>query len=265
MPTIKLPYVRVPADEEKYGKGFSLNSLSEEQFDSFNYKILGLGDPSIDGEYIQSLAAFFDLEGFTDFCNQIGSHLVIPEFLNRYFQWLFSTLKTQFREGKSEGKVRIFGSLPFFAKFLGDGILFLWNTRYSGGFSGICNIVGNLMAIKDAYMTDFLEDIQTHVAKPPKMLRCGIARGQIISIGDGSDYVGSSINVASRLQKLSSLSFALSRRGFDLSKNITHPIRKLLILKKVDLRGLGNEELIYIESTEFDKLTPVEKETFIDP
>jgi class 3 adenylate cyclase len=265
MPSIDLQYERVPADVTVYGKGFTLNSLSKDQFASFNQSILGLGDSLTEGEYIQSLAAFFDLEGFTDFCNQIDSHLVIPEFLDRYFHWLFDTLKEKFKEGEEADRVRIFGSLPFFAKFLGDGILFLWDTRFCGGFSGICNIAFKLTRLTKAYQSDFLVDIQKHVVKPPIKLRCGISRGQIISIGKGSDYVGSCINVASRLQKLGNLSFALSRRGFDMSKNNDHPLNKRLILKKVNIRGLGNDELVYILIDEFDTLPLPEKDLFLAP
>ena len=262
MGRLHLPYKLVPADESKYGKGFSLNSLTQNEFQQFNESILGLGDLSLRGNYTHALAAFLDLEGFTDFANQVDSHLVIPEFLNRYLPWLFAKTAEFFTEGKSEDRVRIWGSLPFYAKFLGDGVMFLWDTEYSGGESSIRNIVRKLLSLTRAYKKDFLKTIGTHVSKPPSRLRCGIARGQVVSVGSGDDFVGSCLNLASRLQKLSTLSFAVSRRGIDL-----RPESKLecFVLKKVELRGIGEHELVYVLESEFARLPEDEKMLFREP
>ncbi|HJR09308.1 MAG TPA: hypothetical protein VJ842_18760 [Pyrinomonadaceae bacterium] len=264
MPSINLQYKRVPADEAKYGKGFSLNSVTKSDYKTFNSSVLGLGDVSKDGKYIQALAAFYDLEGFTSFSNQVDSHLVIPEFLKRFIEWLFTTLAEVFKEGESEDRVRVVGSLPFFSKFLGDGILFLWDTDYSGNQNGIKNIILRLHRITALYTQKFLPEVRKHVSKPPHKLRCGIARGQVISIGDGNDYVGSCINIAARLQKLSHLTFAVSRRGFDLSGE-EQKFLKSLILKKVELRGIGSEELVYIKEDEYQGLRTSERKFFKEP
>ncbi|MDQ1591493.1 MAG: hypothetical protein QOG71_2120 [Pyrinomonadaceae bacterium] len=258
-------YKDVDADEAKYGKGFGFNSLSKAEFASFNPSILGLGDISKEGKYVQALAAFYDLEGFTSFSNQVDSHLVIPEFLTRYIDWLFRVLAEKFKEDETEDRITIWGSLPFYAKFLGDGILFLWDTEYSRSASGIREIVKFLHEISKEYRSDFLKDIRKHVSKPPNKLRCGVARGQIISIGDGNDYVGSCINIASRLQKLSQLSFAISRRGFDLSQIPEVKYWQRFILKKVELRGIGDEELVYVDQQEFENLPATQRRAFKDP
>ena len=259
MPRIDFTYKRVPADPKKYGCGFSLNTLTKKEFESFNASVLGLGDISKEGNYVQALSAFFDLEGFTSFCNQVDSHLVIPEFLTMYIDWLFQCLANLFKEGEDDNLVRIWGGLPFFAKFLGDGILFLWDTKYIGGQSGISNIIRHLHNITQQYPSDFLPKVRKHVTKPPARLRCGIARGQIISVGDENDYVGSCINIASRLQKLSSLSFAVSRRGVNLSK------WKTLVLRQVSLKSIGDEELVYVPKKEIEALDEPTKSFFVEP
>lgn len=264
MARINLHYTRVPADEVKYGKGYTLNSLTKDEFDSFNDSILGLGDISARGTYIQALAAFFDLEGFTLFANQVDSHLVIPEFLKRYLDWLCKTIADRFKEGETGNRVTVWGSLPFFAKFLGDGILFIWDTDYSGGDSGIRNIVKFLFNITEHYSNNFIPEIRRHVSNPPPRLRCGIARGQVVSIGNGEDYVGSCLNIASRLQKLGELSFAVSRRGFDLSK-INSKFWDRFVLKQVELRGIGSNELVYVVKSEFDVLPARERKQFKEP
>jgi hypothetical protein len=127
MPTLKRSYVRVPADKAKYGGG-TFNSLSKSQFNEFATSALGLGNVSQQGKYIQALVAIYDIENFTAFSNQIDSHLVLPEFLKRYLEWFFDTLRMSFVEGESEDRVTIWGSLPFFVKFLGDGLLLIWDT-----------------------------------------------------------------------------------------------------------------------------------------
>ena len=219
MPTTNFKYERVSAPVEKYGSGFGLNSLKKSDFAKFGPPLLGLGDISKEGKYVQALVAVCDLEGFTDFCNQVDSHLVIPEFMTRYLDWLFEALASQAKEGEDGDKIRIWGSLPFYMKFLGDGMLFMWDTQYSGGPSGIRNIVWHLTTLVRLYESEFLPEVRKHVSKPPGKLRCGVARGQVISVGDDADYVGSCINIASRLQKLSLLSFAVSRRGLIFIKN----------------------------------------------
>ena len=267
MPQLSFEYSAVPGDPSLYGPGVLFNAVTHRAFATFSPEILGLGDISSKGRYVQAMVAFFDLEGFTDFCSQVDSHLVIPEFLSRYLKWLFKNLASEFREGADETTVRLWGSLPFYAKFLGDGILFIWDTDMCQGLPGTVNIAQSLLAITDRYRTDFLNDIRRAVSNPPHRLRCGIALGQVISIGGGADYVGSCINVASRIQKLGSLSFAISRRGFDLSvaPEQEGTLRSFLTLKQTTIRSIGNKELVYIRKDEFEAMSPSEKQDFRDP
>jgi class 3 adenylate cyclase len=267
VPNIAFKYRQVPGNPEQYGKGVVFNALDKRDFDRFNPGVLGLGDISRDGRYIQALAAFFDLEGFTDFCGQVDSHLVIPEFLTRYLHWLFQTLAEEFREGEVGDTVRLWGCLPFFAKFLGDGILFLWGTDECRGLPGKINIAQSLLAVTNSYVQTFLPKIRRAVSHPPGRLRCGIALGQIISIGGGADYVGSCINVASRLQKMGHLSFAVSRRGFDLdeSPDTEGSLRSYLTLKRTTIRSIGSQELVYIRKDEFAALSSADQRDFSDP
>lgn len=264
MANLKLNYKRLPAKKEKYGEGFTLNSLSKVDYAKFNHTILGLGDLSKDGKYINALSAFVDLQGFTDFCNQVDSNLVIPEYLTKYLTWLFNEIAMKFKEGDYEDHIKIWGKLPFYAKFLGDGVLFIWETDDCGGLSGLMNIIGIMFKITKSYETEFLPFIEKSVVKPPKILRCGISRGQIISLGNGEDFVGSCINMAARLQRISKLSFAISRRGFDIEKHKAHFLNEILILKKYPIRGIGTDELIYILKDEFNDLPKEEKLLFID-
>jgi hypothetical protein len=238
--------------------------LDNSKYDLFNPFLLGLGDIASPSIQIESLAAIFDLSGFTNFCSQVDPHLAVPEYLSRFLNWLFNKIKTEFVEATySEGKT-LWANLPFLAKFSGDGVLFLWDTL---GMSGeeICNVVVTLSIICDDYVKEFLPQVKKAVVNPPNTLRCGIARGRVFSVGNGEDYVGPSINIASRLQKLSLLSFCVSRRGFDFEKYMDKDVASDYILKSTVLRGIGEKELVWVFKEEFKALPEEEKTLFQNP
>ena len=237
--------------------------LPEQEFSKFNAGILGLGDISREGRHSDVLAALFDLEGFTAFCNQMDPQLIVPEYLDQLLNWLFFRLSNVFVKERSNGRVILWGKFPFFAKFLGDGILFLWDTQGLGQVS-LGNIVVNLQRVGRAYPTEFLPKIQKNLTKVPARLRCGIARGEAIAIGGGRDFVGSCINLASRLQKVSQLSFVFARKGFNPEECFSATWQAEFIVKRFHVRGLDEEELILVSRHEFEALPEEEKKLFKD-
>lgn len=246
------------------GKKKKIKLLSNENFKGFNAKLLGLGDISLRSKQVEALAAAFDLSGFTNFCSQVDPHLAVPEYLSRFLDWLFDEIKTEFVAKSYENGKELWAELPFLAKFLGDGVLFLWDTQNMGG-TEICNVVTSLKIICDDYVDDFYPKIRTQVVGPPDMLRCGIARGRVFSVGNGEDYVGPCINMASRLQKLSFLTFCFPRRGFDVKKYMTKSLASELVVRLVSIPGIGESELVWILKEEFGKLPEKERELFIEP
>jgi len=246
-------------DEEKH-----IWLLDNKKFDSFNPDVLGLGDISLRSTQVEAIAAVFDLSGFTNFCSRIDPHLSVPEFLSRFLDWLFEELKKEFvAESYEEGK-QLWADLPFLAKFLGDGVLFLWGTENMGG-TEICNVVTSLKIICRDYKNKFYQQIKKSVAEPPNILRCGIARGRVFSVGNGEDFVGPCINLASRLQKLSLLTFCVSRRGFDFKKHIDKSEFPIYVLTSVSMSGIGENELVWVLKQEFDNLPEKEKGLFRSP
>jgi hypothetical protein len=239
-------------------------TLSKEQFERFNMSILGLGSIPRKAPSVEALAAIFDLAGFTKFCNQIDPHLVVPEFLSRFLKWLFGQVAIECTYKEYDERVAMWCQLPFYAKFLGDGILLLWDTDAVRRAVDIGNIVVSLFNICNKYRKVFLPSISLDVDNPPKTLRCGIARGQVISLGGGSDFVGSCINVASRMQKMSELNLAFPRRGFDPKRCFTSAAKSLFILKKASVRGIEGRQLIMISKEEFQKLPMRRKADFQD-
>ena len=263
MGVFRLPYKKVKA---AIGEGhyFSVDSY---EFEKFSPDVLGLGDLSTPGEYVEALAAVFDLEGFTKFCNQSDPHLATPEFLSEFLNWLFGKISQEIQTPELQPltNVTLWCSLPFFSKFMGDGILFLWDTTYANSNLEVGNVILLLERICKNYLTEFRPHIKNMVAGAPLRLRCGIARGRVISVGNGQDFVGPCINIASRLQKLGQLGFCVARKGINPSSCFRRQQAKRFMTKQVGIRGIGEEELVVVLQKEFENLPAKEKKLFSDP
>ena len=100
----------------------------------------------------------------------------------------------------------------------------------------------------------FYHPSQKNISKFPTKVRCGIAQGQVTSIADGRDFVGLCINIASRLQKLGdgAFSFAFTQKG--LEPDEAEDWYENFRLIKIPIRGISNDELVYVLKAEFRKL-----------
>ncbi len=225
------------------------------------------------------------MEGFTEFCKQVDPQHTVPLFLNDFLNWLFDRIKKSIMMAKIETEVALWAELPFFSKFIGDGVLFLWNInrrKISTKFKNkkeeayqenkgykmeqalACNIVRNLDIICESYREFVTSELSKKYANPPPKLRCGIARGSVFSIGGGRDYVGPCINIASRLQKLHGLGFCFQKRGFDIETGM-RTSKNDYTLKKVEIKGIGANELVYIRKKDFEELDEKDKKYFKNP
>jgi class 3 adenylate cyclase len=245
--------------------------LRKKRYDQFTATVLGLGDLTAPSKETDSVAAVFDLSGFTKFCNQIDPQLAVSEYLASFLDWLFKAVKEESVVNTPKGKkkdkdsdIPAWATLPFFAKFLGDGVLFLWDASKITE-KAICSIPTLGLQVSARYYLEFLPKISFEVVDPPQVLRCGIARGKVLSVGDGQDFVGPCINMASRLQKLSDIPVSFSRRGFNAEKHMNPHMRGHFLLKKVAVRGVGEHELVYVSKDEFEELPESEKSRFEDP
>lgn len=250
-------YIKVKVGEE------NLTLITKEKFESFNENILGLGIIETKSTQINALSVLFDLEGFTTFCKQIDPQLAVPEYLSEFLKWLFVQVRKELTYKTYTEGYYTYSELPLLSKFMGDGILFLWNTD---GLSEteIMNIIWSMYEICINYKSDFYRKISKRVVSPPPKLRCGIARGAIYSVGNGADFVGPCINMSARLQKLNSMTFVFSRRGLNPEIEDSHyPV--LFVTKKSDIRGIGSEELVCILKSEYENLSEEDKGKFINP
>jgi hypothetical protein len=247
---------------EKIAGGGRRLSLPKLAFDKFDLSVLGLGDVSAPSTPTEAIAAVFDLAGFTNFCKQIEPHLSVPHYLHSFLSWLLKQLRDEMREKDQGDDVLLWAHLPFFLKYLGDGLLVLWDTKPMRPVeTGARNVILAASAICMKYRAEFLPTLRTRIVEPPPALRCGVARGTVFSVGEGEDYVGSCINMAARLQKLPGISFCFNRRGFDLGTSSTGFFKEIVI-REVSIRGIGEHELICILPKEAEGLSPKDRKFY---
>jgi hypothetical protein len=239
--------------------------ISKAGFASFNISVLGLGNVSAPSEPIDAVAAVFDLAGFTNFCKQIEPHLSVPYYLDAFLTWLMKELREETLRLEKEDGMRLWCPLPFFVKFLGDGLLVLWNSHEMSD-TARRNVIVSMKTICSKYESNFLPTLQTRIVEPPPQLRCGVARGTVFSVGEGEDYVGSCINMAARIQKLPGITFCFNRRGFELEKgNIVKFFTDQIVVKQVIIQGIGEHELVCVLRKEVESLTPKDRKFYKDP
>jgi hypothetical protein len=244
-------------------EGNILKLIKRQNWEEFNSSVLGIGDISKAAVSRSVICAIFDLEGFTKFCNQIDPDLVIPVFLKKYLDWFFVQIQNETKEKEYDEGIDTWHDLPFLIKFMGDGLLVLWDIS-NLDLSAQGNIVLSSLSIIQKYSEVFLPKIKKIVVDPPNKLRCGITKGKVYSVGDGNDYVGQCINFASRLQKLPGASFAFSNRGIDLEEAFKKEARADFIEKIIESRGVGENELVYILKEEFDLMDELDKQKYRD-
>lgn len=222
--------------------------------------MLELGDLSAPCQEKEAITAVFDLTGFTMFCNQVDAYLGIPRFLSDFLDWIFTSIKIRMTAKEAGGRSALWAEIPLMVKFLGDGILILWNARRMSE-DQICRIVTSLYDITRAYQRDFYPRISMVVNKPPGILRCGMARGKVFSVGGGRDYVGHCVNHATRLSHLG-LSFCFPHRGFQVREYLPPKYRPIFVPKAVSIHGVGDNELVWVVREEFDHMPLENKAMF---
>jgi hypothetical protein len=232
-------------------------------FRKFGPKALKLGDIGARSKELDVIAGVFDLGGFTSFCGQVDPQLSMPKFLNEFLNWLFNGIKSELEVRRCKQGIAVWSELPFFTKFTGDGVLFLWNIENMDN-DMICNIVISLRNVCRRYSRDFVPRMEKSISRVPKSLRGGVACGKVFSVGNGEDYVGACINIATRLQKLSNLGFCFSKRGIDFEDGMSPEIAERYAVKCVSIRGIGRDELVVVRKSDFEKLSKRAKVVFKD-
>jgi len=246
------------------GKKTRVRVMKNEEFDNYNPTILDIGDLRKKSKKINAICAVFDLQGFTNFCNQMDPELSVPAYISGFLDWIFGVIRSETVEKQFPEGVKLWHSAPFYAKILGDGLLILWDTSKMH-VQDQHNLIVSMDEICERYLNEFLPTMKRKVNEPPSALRCGLTKGTVYSVGDGNDFVGACINFAGRLQKLPGVIFTFALRGFDPEANLDKLVIPDYVLKKVPIRGMGNEELIYIRKKDFNKMSKDDKASYHNP
>jgi class 3 adenylate cyclase len=208
-----------------------------------------------------AVALLYDLEGFSRFFNQPDVQDYVPAFLNHV---------------SAAMGVNLFGGEAYWAnyatidplqlevaheKFTGDGALYILlppegaSDFPAGTLQHLCNRVWTLKNRFSAVVDKALEMVP--VMEVPRKVRFGLSRGSVYELQTqgtkGSEYIGFSINLASRLQKYCpGLGFIASARLMLSDREIMrHGFMKVVATQ---LRGFA-DEIVVIDSVEYEALS----------
>ncbi|MBN2273127.1 MAG: hypothetical protein JXR41_01480 [Bacteroidales bacterium] len=209
---------------------------------------------------IRSISMLFDLEGFSGFFSKPD----VCDYISKYLNLIIDAVKLTFEGGdlyweRSENDEPIIVTplpKPIHTKFLGDGVLYIWNYDHftfphiihlvnrvwnlKNSFSLLCNKAGEILPVDDF----------------PKRIRFGIAAGTVYQLkyqnGDADEYIGYSINLVSRLQSYCrSIGFIVSGRLNIPNETIAELGYKKCLAKKI--RGFP-DEIVIVDNQDYNNL-----------
>jgi class 3 adenylate cyclase len=219
-----------------------------------------------------AVALLYDLEGFSRFFNQPDVQDYVPAFLNQV---------------SAAVGINLFGGEAYWAynatidpleievaheKFTGDGALYILlppggaSDFPTGTLQHLCNRLWTLKNRFDAVVSRALETVP--VVEVPRKVRFGLSRGSVYELqvqgSTASEYIGFSINLASRLQKYCpELGFIASARLMLSNREIAdHGFVKVVA---TELRGF-TDEIVLIDRMEYEALSEdIRKRLFKEP
>lgn len=148
------------------------------------YQLNADSEPRIEfGIPCEILAAIIDLRGFSAFCEK-------PEIESPYTCGLmyafYQSVEQRFHKFR-----------PDLIKYLGDGVLTLWETTYEDRAAALNVCLNGLLELQDTWDIVRRSPQFTHGA--PEQVAVGVSFGLASQIPGAADYIGRPINVASRL------------------------------------------------------------------
>ena len=208
----------------------------------------------------QAIVMIFDLEGFSKFFSQPDVHNYVPKYLNiimNAFELIINGGELYWNvdeKGIPEKAKGLPG--PIHSKFLGDGALYIWKQSDFTHLQliSLINRLFNLRNFFELIVAKATEEVP--VLDIPKNIRIGISAGSVYKLtyinSNREEYIGYSINLASRLQSYCrEIGFIVSGRlnikSSDLEK---HLYQKLVAIK---IKGFP-QEIVIVDKTSYDDL-----------
>lgn len=196
----------------------------------------------------KAIVVSFDLESFSDFCNQPDASIMAPKLVERVFDLLNQFLyepdnSTFFPNAPEPGKLPV----PRFNKFTGDGALMLWVIPNEEDFTQVFRnqAVETLRRFQQqlaAKLPGWEKEWGVHGL--PKRARVGIAAGVVYALRpphfftgftEPNDFVGYCINLAVRLQDY------CRELGFLVHGDLHPELPGLVCHKTVEIDGCRSE------------------------
>jgi hypothetical protein len=238
----------IPSEAYEYHSGrfpFSLPTKYVEEFYEYDFGVHGAETP------LNCVAAVFDLGGFTEFCAQ-SEEEKIPSFLAGFLFWLnqYIVILSAHPQGS---RVYLKHKLPIFRKYTGDGVIFLWDATGLTA-ANVLPIAETCWLITNRYWRSFLPHFGSTFPNIPRILRVGVARGNVFPFAHRSDFAGHCINLASRIQHLPGISFGIAKDGL-LVEPHTFSFANAITEKRCKINGLG-EQAVYILRGELQEMPP---------
>lgn len=186
----KIMYLPEPTDFLDPGLHFfseNDNKLEVYNFEDFIFNSYQVeGDLEAEVEYglpCEVLAAVIDMRGFSTFCEQ-------PNIESPYTCGIMTAFYGMIRRGFQRYP-------PEMVKFLGDGVLAIWQTSAKDRDVAIETCIEGLRTLPQSWQQITKGPEFSHGA--PQGLGSGVGFGLASKISVGNDYIGRPINLASRL------------------------------------------------------------------
>ena len=209
-----------------------------------------------------AVALLYDLEGFSRFFSQPDIQDYVPAYLNH----VSAAIGVNLFGGEAYWVQNnaIIDPLKLEAaheKFTGDGALYILLPSDgaadfpTGTLQHLCNRLWTLKSRFDAVVNRALEIVP--VLEVPRKVRFGLSRGSVYELRmqstEASEYIGFSLNLASRLQKYCpELGFIASARLMLSDRDIArHGFIKVVATQ---LRGF-HDEIVLIDRVEYEGLS----------
>jgi len=218
----------------------------------------------------QGLVVIFDLEGFSKFFSQPDVKDYVPMYLNI----VLSAISLCFEGGEAywtKGKDDEFWKMsklhsPMHSKFLGDGALYIW--KYNDFTENQRkHLINRLWLLKNNFnkVTEkALDDIP--ILDIPKNIRFGIAAGTVHKLtylkSNKEEYIGYSINLASRLQSYCrDIGLSVSGRINIKTKNLESSDYIKVVAKAI--KGFP-QEIVIVDKNDYDDLEDEVRDQLFD-
>jgi class 3 adenylate cyclase len=224
----KLEYLPSQHDFDEPGLYFSAetdNKLQLYQFEEFIYSSYTFAETAVaEIEYglpCEVLAVVIDIRGFSSFCEQ-------PDIESPYACGLMTAFYSMVRNGFRRYP-------PDLVKFLGDGVLSVWQTSAKDRRIAIDTAVDGLRRLPGTWRNLVRGPEFTHGA--PEGVAAGASFGLASKISIDNDYIGRPINIASRL-----CSVCPPSKSF-ISKNVPDMSELEVSASSVHVKSFGDHQV----------------------